>query len=171
MLKIYDEYKKHGVENYYKNYSSQYTNPHKDRIIKLYIKHIKPILTNKDLIIDIACGDGLICKLVNDYNHNYNIEGCDPYFTNKYCSSNLSFEDISQGKLTKKYDFAICCYAFHLLNDEWKYDFLTRLATSITKFIIITPSKKIVIKHLLWKITNELREDKITIIFLESIIN
>ena len=178
MLKIYDEYKKHGVENYYKNYSSQYTNPHKDRIIKLYIKHIKPILTNKDLIIDIACGDGLISKIINEFNNNNNnhnnniiIDGSDPYFDNIYTTLKYSFEDIAKGKLTelsKKYDLAICCYAFHLIDEKWKYDFLSNLAISTLKFIIITPSKKIKINHPLWKIVKEIREEKITILILDN---
>jgi hypothetical protein len=96
-----------------------------------------------------------------------------PYFDNKFCSMKLSFEDIALGKLIKlekHYNLAICCYAYHLIKDEWEYDFLTNLAYNVSKFIIITPSKKISISHPFWKITENIREEKITIIILENII-
>ena len=169
MLKIYNQYQKYGVENYYKTFSSAYTNPHEDKITMIYNKYIKKLINIDDKILDIACGDGLICRLVNCYNNNFNIDGCDPFFNNKYCKLNLSFEDISKGKLINEYDVAICCYAFHLMENKWRYDFLTNLAQITDKFIIITPSKKIIISHPLWSVFEYIREDKITIIILEKI--
>lgn len=168
MLKIYNEYQKYGVENYYKKFSSKYKNPHEDKITYIYNKHIKQLINKGDKILDIACGEGLICRLVNQYNNNFNIEGCDPYFNNKYCKLKFSFEDISKGKLINEYDIVICCYAFHLISCELKYDFLTHISLITDKFIIITPSKKIIINHLLWNISKIIREDKITIIILEK---
>lgn len=173
MLKIYDQYKIHGVEKYYLENSEKYYNPHQPRIETIFIKYIKDIISRNDTILDIACGDGLISRLVHHHNQNYNIEGCDPYFDNKFCSMKLSFEDIALGKLIKlekHYNLAICCYAYHLIKDEWEYDFLTNLAYNVSKFIIITPSKKISIIHPFWKITENIREEKITIIILENII-
>jgi hypothetical protein len=169
MLKIYNEYQKYGVENYYKKFSNEYINPHEDKITNIYNKHIKELINKADKIIDIACGDGLICRLVNQYNNNFNIEGCDPYFNNKYCKLNLSFEDISKGKLLNEYNVGICCYAYHLISSELRYDFLTNLALLLDKFIIITPSKKIIINHPLWNVSKVIREDKITIIILNKI--
>ncbi len=169
MLKIYNEYQKYGVDNYYKKFSSEYTNPHENKIANIYNKYIKDLINKEDKIVDIACGDGLICRLVNKYNNNYNIDGCDPYFVNKYCKLNFSFEDISKGKLLTEYDIGICCYAYHLISSEMRYDFLTNLALVMDKFIIITPSKKIIISHPLWNIFKIIREDKITIIILQKI--
>jgi hypothetical protein len=169
MLKIYNEYQKYGVDNYYKKFSSAYTNPHEDKITMIYNKYIKKLINKEDKILDIACGEGLICRLVNEYNNNFNIDGCDPYFNNKYCKLNLSFEDISKGKLVNEYNIAICCYAYHLISFELRYDFLTNLAEVINKFIIITPSKKINISHPLWSVSQIIREEKITIIILEKI--
>jgi hypothetical protein len=174
MLKIYDEYQKYGVQNYYLKHSKEYYNPHEDKISELYQKHLTKIISNNDIILDIACGNGLISKLAIKYNNNNNTIGIDPYFQNDCTHYNLSFEDIAKGelnKINKKYDIAICSYAFHLINNDYKYDFLTELSLQTSKFIIITPSKKINIKHPLWIITNEIREDKITIIFLEYIYN
>ncbi len=169
-LRIYDEYKTHGVEKYYLENSNKYYNPHQTRIETIFIKYIKELISRNDTILDIACGDGLISRLVHYHNQNYNIEGCDPYFDNKYCSIKLSFEDIALGqlaKLRKEYNLATCCYAFHLIKEEWKYDFLTNLAYHVSRFIIITPSKKISINHPFWKITENIRDDKITIIILD----
>jgi hypothetical protein len=169
-LKIYDEYQKYGVENYYKKFSKTYNNPHEERIKKVYVEHIGPLIGLTDKILDIATGSGLMCKLVNSYNGNYNIQGTDPYFSNKYCNMKLSFEDIASGMLSKEYDTAICCYAYHLMDESWRYDFLSSLALSVKKFIIVSPSKKININHPMWSIVKYIREEKVTLIILEAVI-
>jgi hypothetical protein len=83
---------------------------------------------------------------------------------------NLSFMDIAKGLLTRKYDIAICCYAYHLMEDGLRYDFLSCLALSAKKFIILSPSKKINIRHPMWTVIKELRIDKITLIISEAIL-
>jgi hypothetical protein len=98
MLKIYQQYQIYGVEEYYKNFSCNYFNPHEEKIEQIYMKHIKDLIKSNDNIIDIACGDGLISRLVHKYNNNYKIVGCDPHFNNEYCKLNLSFEDIAKGR-------------------------------------------------------------------------
>jgi 2-polyprenyl-3-methyl-5-hydroxy-6-metoxy-1,4-benzoquinol methylase len=168
MLKIYNQYQEYGVEGYYKQHSSTYFNPHQEKIITIYKKHIVTHIPRNGIILDIACGDGLMEKIINSVNINTNVEGTDPFFKNNYCKYNFSFEDIALGKLEKEYDVITCCYAFHLINDNWKYNFLSQLARMTKKFIIISPSKKITINNPLWKITKEIREDKVTIIILET---
>jgi hypothetical protein len=169
-LKIYNEYQKYGVEDYYKKFSKTYSNPHEERIRKVYLEHIGPLILTNDKILDIATGNGLMCKLVNNYNGNYNIEGTDPYFNNEYCNMNLSFKDIAKGMLTGEYDTAICCYAYHLMEDGLRYDFLSNLALSVKTFIILSPSKKINIRHPMWSIVKDIRIDKVTLIILEVMI-
>jgi 2-polyprenyl-3-methyl-5-hydroxy-6-metoxy-1,4-benzoquinol methylase len=168
MAGIYDQYKKYGVENYYKQFSKQYKNPHEQQIREIYIKHISCFIDRNTKILDIACGEGLIAKLVNIHNNNYNIYGTDPFFNNSYCHYNYSFSDIALGRLTENYDMAICCYAYHLLEHSWQYSFLDSLAEIAKTFIIISPSKKIRINHPKWKITKEFRIDKICIIILDK---
>ncbi len=174
MLKIYNEYQKYGIEKYYKIYSKDYYNPHEEKIKSLYMKHILNIINKNDKIVDIACGDGIITRLINEYNNNKNVDGIDPYFNNKYTHMKLSFEDIAKGELNKydkMYNVAICSYAFHLMDKKIIYDFMSQLSMKTSKFIIITPSKKININHPLWKINKEIREDKITLIVLDVIFN
>lgn len=168
MLKIYNQYQKYGVEEYYKQHSSEYFNPHQEKIRSLYKKYIHNHIPRNGIILDIACGDGLIEKIIKCTNPTVFVEGTDPFFDNKYCKYKFSFEDIALGKLEKYYEIVTCCYAFHLINDNWKYDFLSQLSRMTKKFIIITPSKKIIINNPIWKITNYIREDKVTIIILET---
>jgi hypothetical protein len=169
MSGIYDQYKKYGVENYYKSFSTQYKNPHEQQITEIYIKHICPLINTHDKILDISCGEGLIGKLVNTYNNNYNIKGSDPYFNNNYTHYNYSFSDIALGGLKDKFGIATCCYAYHLLEHSWQYSFLDALAEIVNTFIIISPSKKIKINHPKWKIIKELREHKICILILNKV--
>ena len=169
-IKIYDQYQKYGVAEYYKQFSNQYQNPHHAKIESIFIKYLFKLISRKTCILDIACGEGLITRLVNHYNQNYNIDGTDPFFNNQYTKFNYSFEDIALGKMNNyKYDLVICCYAFHLIDHTWKYDFLSQLALITNKFIIITPSKKMNLNHPSWKSILEIREEKITLIILENV--
>ena len=168
MLKIYNEYQKHGVDGYYKVHNKDYFNPHHQKIESLYVNYLKELIDSNTTILDIACGDGLIGRLVNKHNNTTIIDGTDPYFNNKYTTYNYSFEDIAMGKLQKKYDMAICCYAFHLINPKWTFNFLNELANITNIFIIITPSKKIAINNSSWFVFKELRIDKVTLIILKT---
>ncbi len=51
MLKIYDEYQKYGVKDYYKKYSKEYYNPHQDKIKNIYKKYLYNIVSRNDKII------------------------------------------------------------------------------------------------------------------------
>lgn len=168
MLKIYNEYQKHGVDGYYKVHNNEYFNPHHQKIEDLYIKHLKELIDSNTTILDIACGDGLIERLVHKHNNNCTVHGTDPYFNNKYTTYNYSFEDLAMGKLQKKYDIAICSYAFHLINPKWTFNFLNELVDITNTFIIITPSKKIAINNPSWFVFKELRIDKVTLIILKT---
>lgn len=167
MLKIHSEYKTHGVENFYKKYSDIYSNPHEEKIAIIYKKYISNLIKKSDTILDIACGDGLISRLVLKYNGNNKVEGIDPFFTNKYVNYKMDFKDIICGKINKFYNISICSYAFHLIQKNMIYDFLTQLSLCCDKFIIISPSKKINISHPFWNNIKMVREDKITLIIME----
>ena len=187
-LKIYNQYAKYGIDGYYKEFAEEYYNPHADKITDLYNRYLKDdindVLLNGKNILDIACGDGLMNRIIlagmNDDKGVVaakQIIGCDPYFENKYVNYSYSFEDIAMGLVDsnteeKKYTVGICCYAFHLLDKSWYYNFFNELAEIITeRFIIITPSKKIVIEHPLWNVEKNIRDikTKISLIILRRI--
>jgi hypothetical protein len=166
-LSIYDKYALHGVDQYYKKFSKSYYNPHEDKIKKILDDILQYYLHQICKLLDFACGDGLISKYVNNKYKNIIVKGSDPYFDNQYCNYNFSFDDIICGKLLEHFDIVICCYAYHLLSDNKRYDFLTQLSMITKKFVIISPSKKIKITHPLWNVVENKRIDKITIIVLE----
>lgn len=166
---IYDQYQKYGVDDYYKQFSKKYKNPHEEKIKELYLKYIINIVQREHTILDIACGEGLMCKLINKLNDNYNVKGSDPYFKNKFCHFDYSFADVALGKVVDKYDIVTCCYAYHLLDNSWHFSFLNSLAEITNIFIIISPSKKIKINHPKWLTINECRENKITLLILQKI--
>lgn len=167
MLKVYDEYSSYGPDQYYKQFFSSYYNPHELKILKLLDNIIYQYLQNCETVLDFACGDGLISKYINSKNIDIIVKGSDPYFNNEYCNYNFSFDDIICGKMKKKFDIIICCYAYHLLDFKKRYDFLTQLSFTTKKFVIISPSKKITINHPLWKVLENIRIDKITIIIVK----
>lgn len=167
MLSVYDEYSTHGVDQYYKQFSSSYYNPHESKIIDVLNNIFNKYLQNCNTILDFACGDGLIAKYINSKNINIVVEGSDPYFNNQYCDYNFSFDDIICGKMVNQFDTVICCYAYHLLDFNKRYDFLTQLSEIAKKFIIISPSKKISVNHPLWTVLENARIDKITIIVIK----
>lgn len=168
-MQIYSEYKIHGVDNFYKKFSKLYKNPHEEKINNIYKKYIKQHIEKNDRILDIACGDGLMSRLIMNYNQNNNVDGLDPYFSNEYVKYKMNFKDIVKGKLNNKiYNVCICSYAFHLIPKEMIYDFLTQLSFISSKLIIISPSKKIKFYNELWFPIKLVREDKITVIILEK---
>jgi hypothetical protein len=167
-LSIYDEYALYGVDKYYQNFSDTYYNPHEEKIKEVLVDICKQYLHVNSSILDFSCGDGLVSKFINDRYKDVLVKGSDPYFNNKYCNYNFSFDDIICGKMTDKFDIVICCYAYHLLEINKRYDFLTQLSLFTRQFIILSPSKKITIVHPLWSIIENKRIDKITIIVLES---
>lgn len=168
MLSIYDEYSLHGVDQYYKQYSSSYYNPHEKKIIKVIDDILNKYLQHGNTILDFACGSGLISRLINEKHANIIVKGSDPYFNNQYCNYNFSFNDIICGKMADQFDIVICCYAYHLLDINKRHDFLTQLSLLTKKFIVISPSKKITINHPLWTVLENTRIDKITVMIVET---
>lgn len=167
MLSVYDEYSLHGVDQYYKQFATSYYNPHETKIINVIDDILNKYLQKTCTLLDFACGDGLISRLINIKNKNIIVKGSDPYFNNQYCNYNFSFDDIICGKMIDQFDIIICCYAYHLLDFNKRYDFLTQLSLLTKKFIIISPSKKITINHPLWIILENKRIDKITVVIIE----
>lgn len=162
-LKIYDQYMKYGVNEYYKINWNTYYNPHAINITDIVNKYALPYLNCDDKILDIACGDGLISKILN----NFVVDGVDPYFDNKYVKYKYKFEDIAKGCLYGNiWDVCICSYAYHLIEHSLAYDFLCQLALLTKRFIIISPSKKININHPSWHVIVKTRIYKITFIVL-----
>lgn len=142
MKHIRKEYENHGVDNFYSKYWNQYKNPHFEDI-RTAIKILKNAWELKiGHSLDLCAGGGEITSILDCS------EGCDPYThelyvknTGKPCLT-YSFDDIFDGKLTKKYDTIICSYALHLADKSKLPQIIYQLSCICEQFLLISPTKK-----------------------------
>ncbi len=142
---IRNQYQKMGVEQFYQEKGSDYSNPH-----FLYIKEL--LLNNKGRInynrtLDLCAGAGEVTQVLQELNFNAT-EGCDPFTqeafeknTRKKCLS-FSFDDIIKNGLDKKYTSIICSFAMHLCEKGKLFPLVSKLFSSTKELIIITPHKR-----------------------------
>lgn len=140
-----ENYETHGVDNYYKKNSEEYTNPHEAQIRDLLVRNISKI--NCGSVLDLCCGGGEVTKILIE-NGVENIIGTDPYMcklyiknTRKHCV-NLSFKDILAGKLEGSYDIIICSFALHLVNKKDLFMIVNELFRHTKTIAIIAPHKR-----------------------------
>lgn len=148
------EYQKHGIDSFYTKIGEDYYNPHEKDIKTLITAIYEPNLT----YLDLGAGDGIVSQALIEAGC-LNVEGCEPYLfdlykkrTNKNCLK-LTFEDISKGLLTKKYDVIICSYAMHLLDESFLPNLLYYLSQSANQLIILSPHKRPKIESY-WSLSN-----------------
>ncbi len=149
MIGITNEYQKHGVKNFYQQYSLTYQNPH-EPIIKHLLQTLYPKLDTSK-VLDLACGNGEVTKVLQQLGVKQ-ISGVDPYLkeayekqTGKKCL-NLSFEDIAQGKLNEQFSLIVCSFALHLLEPSYLPNLVNNLSYMSPVLVIITPHKRPQIK-------------------------
>lgn len=159
---IRKEYEKMGVDNFYKQNSNEYKNPHYN-IIKTIIPEIKEFIGPHCL--DLCCGGGEITMCLPEYD----IKGLDPYTyelykknTNKECYK-YSFVDIVQGKLTEKFDTIIRCFALHLCKESMLPTLLWQLSTISKKLIVISPHKRPDCNNVSgWTLEKTIKKERVT---------
>ena len=140
---ILNEYKKHGVDEFYRLHSHDYENPHNDIIENLLVE-AKSIWNIKGNILDLCCGSGEVSRMFKECN----VEGLDPYTkelyeknTSNHCIE-MTFKDIVRNGFERNYDFVICSYAMHLCEKSMLPMLLYRISEASENLIIITPHKK-----------------------------
>ena len=146
---VRDGYEKLGVEDYYKEKSLSYTNPHEMKINTIMNKFLNEyIKLDKDSkILDLCLGSGEITR-IRDENGFENVKGLDPFTNELYKSKtnkdrlNLNFKDIANGKLDEKFDVIFCSFALHLAEDSMLPNILYNLSTISDKLVVLTPHKK-----------------------------
>lgn len=148
-MHIRDQYKKMGIENFYKSNADSYENPH-ERIIQTHLLSLikNKTLTRNQKILDLCCGTGQVTSFLNKQSFHF-IEGCDPYTNIEYQKRtnkkayNFNFKQIGTGSISnKKYDVVICSFALHLCDKNLLPQVLFQLSLISKKLIIITPHKK-----------------------------
>lgn len=152
---IRDEYSKMGVENFYKQNSDTYINPHLDNINKSLEWVLSKInITN---FIDLACGNGEVTSYLSKKGINKSI-GIDPFLCKSYIKNtknkcvNLSFEDVATKGLNISSQTIICSYALHLCTKSYMNNLLYNLSTNCDYFVVISPSKYPIINNNYFKL-------------------
>lgn len=163
---IRTEYEDMGVEDFYKKKGNEYINPHLGDIEKSVRRIDHNSFVDMSNVLDLACGTGEVTNILNDLDY-YNIEGVDLYLCNEYeknteykCTE-LSFQDIQQGKLKdKKYSTIFCSYALHLADKSILHDLLWELSLISDYLVIISPTKKPEISEDSWELEHSFIEGK-----------
>ena len=145
MESITEKYKEQGIEDYYKNNSEEYSNPHEPQVKDLLIRNIGKFDCSN--VLDLCCGGGEVTKVLLKKGFN-NIEGADPYTSKLYIKTTkkpcyvLSFKDILRGKINKSYTSIFCSFAFHLINKKDLLMIVNELLRNTQTLILITPHKR-----------------------------
>lgn len=166
---ILNEYKKHGVDEFYRLHSHNYINPHKDRIENL-LTEAKTIWNIKGSILDLCCGSGEVSRMFSECN----VDGVDPFTkelyeanTNNNCIE-MTFKDIVQNGFENRYDFVICSYAMHLCERSMLPMLLYWISEASNNLIIITPHKKPDCNGEFFKEAKRMKKERTSIILYEK---
>jgi SAM-dependent methyltransferase len=169
MEAIINEYKRHGVDNFYRLHGSDYENPHRS-IVESLILQAKDEWNLSGSILDLCCGSGEVSNVLKEFD----VEGIDPYTCELYMKNTrnnciqMSFKDIVRFGLGKRYDFIICSYAMHLCEPSMLAMLLYRIAESSNNLIIITPHKKPNCDGEFFKERTRMKKERTSIVWYES---
>jgi len=146
-----------GVDKFYTENGSVYTNPHEyflmDVIIDYITKWVKPLFESEEKftkmkVLDLACGSGEAAVAFQKCGVN-DIIGCDPYtyeaFEKRTSLPVLrdTFLDIAKGSMnSSKYDIIVCSYAMHLAPLSVLPQLCQNLAIISEFLLIISPHKR-----------------------------
>ena len=92
----------------------------------------------------MCCGSGEVSNMFRECS----VEEIDPYTKGLYEKNTgnscipMTFKDIVQNGIEKRYDFVICSYAMHLCEKSMLPMLLYRIGEVSNNLVIITPHKK-----------------------------
>lgn len=162
-ISIRNSYFELGVDNFYKQNSNSYQNPHE----KIIFDHLNKMISFIDTknVLDLCCGSGEVTRFLLNKNVN-SITGCDPYTydlykakTGKNCLTK-NFKSIINNGLDDYYSCIICSFALHLCEKSMLNNLLFVLSQHSKQLLILSPHKKPDI-NLYWQIDYELYANKV----------
>lgn len=166
---IINEYKKYGVDTFYRLHSRDYENPHID-IIENLLSHAKTEWNISGNILDLCCGSGEVSHMLEDCN----VDGIDPYTKELYEANTgndcipMTFKDIVENGIGKEYDFVICSYAMHLCEKSMLPMLLYRIGEVSDNLIIVTPHKKPDCNGNFFKEVSRIKKERRTIVLYKN---
>lgn len=166
---IINEYKKHGVDNFYRLHSHDYENPHK-AVVEDLILDAKDKWHINGNVLDLCCGSGEVSNVLKDFD----VEGLDAYTkelyeknTNNRCIQ-MTFKDIVRFGLEKSYDNVICSYALHLCEKSMLPMLLYQISQASNNLFVVTPHKKPNCDGEFFKEKDRIKKERTTIVWYES---
>jgi len=152
-MKITEQYRTLGVQQYYQDPNTQatYENPHQDYVNDCLMNSFYQYFTEDASVLDLACGNGLVSNLLKHCGVS-DIEGADKYMHDRYTEETgfvcypYSFEDIADFNciFEKRYDVIICSYAFDLVPESYRQKLLYALSTYTDTLILIRPNSHVI---------------------------
>ncbi len=161
-------YEKHGVTQFYKEFSNDYENPHENEVKKIIEFAHKNWKVDFSKTLDLAAGNGEVTRALQRVGE-FKIDAVDPFTfalyektTEKKCLP-ISFEDILQGALDgKRYSTIVCSFALHLAEIDKLPMLCWKLSQISDSLVIITPHKRPAIKEEWgWKLDQEVVIDRV----------
>jgi SAM-dependent methyltransferase len=145
---IREHYSSVGVDEFYKNHSKTYYNPHND-VLADHIAHLieRGFIGENNSILDLCCGNGEVTQHLKQHNI-VDVVGCDPYTYDIYIQETgnkcftHSFKDILERPFDTHYDVIICSFALHLCSESMLDLMCYNLSRNCTTLIVISPNKK-----------------------------
>lgn len=167
---IVNEYKKHGVDNFYRLHAHDYENPHR-AVVELIIKEAKDQWNIGGSVLDLCCGSGEVSNVLTDLD----VEGLDPYTKELYEKNTgndciaMTFKDIVRFGLEKHYDNVICSYALHLCERSMLPVLLYQISQASNNLFVVTPHKKPNCDGDFFKEKARMKKERTSIVWYESI--
>lgn len=138
-------YEQLGVDNYYKNYAHQYTNPHAEQIQQLLIQNESRLDYSR--VLDFCAGGGEVSAVLQTLGY-ADFAASDP-FTYQLYEKKLqrhcyrwSFDDAVRGKLEGDYTTIVASFALHLCDENQLFTLAYQLFQHTPKLVVITPHKR-----------------------------
>jgi 2-polyprenyl-3-methyl-5-hydroxy-6-metoxy-1,4-benzoquinol methylase len=145
MKHIRNIYEHLGVDNYYRDYGDQYSNPHIAQVQELVSKNAKKL--DYSTVLDFCAGGGEVSLILHTLGYE-DTNGSDPYTqelytrnTKKECHT-WSFDSVIKEGIKGNYSCIICSFAMHLCPEEKLYPLIIQLFQHSSSLVIITPHKR-----------------------------
>lgn len=146
-MKISDGYRQEGVDEFYRNHSVEYVNPH-----AIYVEHCLNYCTfqSGERILDLGCGDGLVTKVLKPRGR-FHLVGVDKYMAQRYRDETgcqcfeASFEEIATHGLPTDQEFesVVCSYMVDIIPESYRHNFFWNVASQMNRLIVIRPNSQV----------------------------
>ena len=141
-------YEEFGAEEYYKQFGSEYRNPHEETVRAVIRESVERNSLELHHVLDLACGSGEATRALLELGAD-EIDGVDPYTAAAYSAATgnsaeeLSFEDVAAGALAgRRYSLTVCSFAMHLADVSRLPLLAWQLAQISDALLIVTPHKR-----------------------------